>query len=111
MKSSADNGETWSNPQMINTIKNVYQHSANNRSILLSSGRILLPMAIGGTDSSNYIFCYYSDDFGDTWQSSKMYYANNNLLYEPSIQELVNGKLIMTIRNSSGKIIFATSND
>lgn len=111
MKSSADNGVTWSSPRMINTIKDVYQHSANNRAVLLSSGRILLPMAIGGTDSSNYIFCYYSDDNGDTWQSSKMYYTKNNLLYEPCIQELGNGKLLMTIRNSSGKIIFATSND
>lgn len=111
MKTSFDNGLTWSATKMISTVKNVYQHAANNRAILLSSGRILLPMAIGGTGTQNYIFCYYSDDDGDTWQSTKMFYTKNNSLYEPCVVQLDNGRLIMTIRNASGKIIFAFSND
>lgn len=111
MKSSIDNGLTWSGPKMINTITGVYQHCANNRAILLSSGRILLPMAIGGTGSKNYVFCYYSDDKGATWKNTRLFYTQNNSLYEPCVVELNNGKLIMTIRNSSGKIIFASSND
>lgn len=111
MKSSVDNGVTWSGPKMINTLKDVYQHAANNRAILLSSGRILLPMAIGGAGSQNYIFCYYSDDNGDTWQNTKLLYTKGNALYEPCVEELSDGRLIMTIRNSSGKIIFAFSND
>lgn len=111
MKSSGDNGVTWSGPKMISTLKDVYQHAANNRAILLSSGRILLPMAIGGAGSKNYIFCYYSDDNGDTWQNTKLLYTKGNSLYEPCVEELSDGRLIMTLRNSSGKIIFAFSND
>lgn len=111
MKKSIDNGLTWSSPTIISEIKNAYQHCANNRAILLTNGRIILPMAIGGTGSPNYIFCYYSDDFGNTWKSTKMFKTNNNSLYEPCIEELSTGKLIMTLRNSSGKIIFCFSND
>lgn len=111
MKTSLDNGLTWSAPRVINTIKNAYQHCANNRAILLSSGRIVLPMAIGGTGSSNYVFCYYSDDNGDTWQNTKLFNTGGNELYEPCVAELEKGKLIMTLRNSSGKILFAFSND
>jgi Neuraminidase (sialidase) len=111
MKKSIDNGLTWSSPRIISNVKNAYQHCANNRAILLTSGRIILPMAIGGTGSPNYIFCYYSDDFGNTWKTTKMFKTINNALYEPCIEELKNGKLIMTIRNSSGKIIFGFSTD
>jgi len=111
MKKSIDNGLTWSSPRIISTIKNAYQHIANNRAISLTNGRIILPMAIGGTGTSNYVFCYYSDNFGDTWSSTKMFKTVNNSLYEPCVEELSNGRLIMTLRNSSGKIIFGFSND
>lgn len=111
MKKSIDNGLSWSNPKMINTIENAYQHCANNRAILLSSGRIMLPMAIGGTGSRNYVFCYYSDDYGETWKATTAFNTSGNSFYEPGIEELESGRLMMTLRNTSGKIVFAFSDD
>lgn len=111
VKKSFDNGNIWSVPLKINTIDNAYQHAASDRAILLSNRRILLPMAIGGTGGNNYLFCYYSDDLGENWKATKLFYMKGNQLYEPCIAELTNGRLLMTIRNQSGKIIFAYSDN
>lgn len=116
LRCSKDEGETWSDAQYC--MDDLGYHVVNNdRVIMLSSGRLLIPAAIhpNGTydgwttvrgDSFNAF--YLSDDDGRTWRQSRgmvsMYCSENPCgLQEPGVVELPGGALWGYSRTSLGR--------
>ena len=119
LRYSYDEGETWT--QRVATIRTPSYNVVNNsRVVLLSEGRLLVPVAghvYKGGDVYNYesratLFCLISDDGGRHWkQGSEVPNANNVMYQEPGVVELADGRLLMTIRNDSGRQRYAYSSD
>lgn len=125
---SSDDGLTWQGPEDITPqvygaqCKDAVRknwHAAfvsSGNGIQLSTGRILVVMNVR-EDSQwnvklfrNYVL--YSDDGGTTWQVSKNAPVNSAGGNEAKIVELVDGRLLMTARPSSGnKRMHAYSSD
>ncbi|WPQ60304.1 sialidase family protein [Chitinophaga sancti] len=114
VKASNDGGETWQPLININPLHDGYNVISNSKLIQLKSGRLLLPVAFAPEIYKYYnqttMFCYYSDDYGLTWQKSRVYGASVPL-QEPCVTELGNGKLLMAIRSTAGGVLFSTSSD
>lgn len=111
-KVSTDNGETWGTPVRINTMEGY--HIVNNARVIKSGNRIIVPVAYTSDINRYYdrqgVFCYYSDDFGSSWQlSSRM--GSTIPLMEPGVTQLSGNELIMNIRSANGKILFSRSMD
>ena len=119
LRYSYDEGKTWT--QRISTIRTPSYNVVNNsRVVLLSEGRILVPVArhvYRGGDLYNYeskasVFCLISDDGGRNWKQGEEVPNANSIVYqEPGVVELADGRLLMTIRNTSGRQYFAYSSD
>ena len=119
LRYSYDEGQTWT--KRVETIATPSYNVVNNsRVVLLSDGRILIPVArhaYRGGDLYSYeskatLFCLISDDGGRHWiQSDEVPNANNIMYQEPGVVELSDGRLLMTIRNASGRQYFAYSSD
>jgi len=116
---SYDEGESWTDRVEIIS-EPTYNVVNNSRVVLLPEGRLLIPVArhkFQGGDVYNYeakatVFCMISDDGGRHWrQSAETPNANNIMYQEPGVVELADGRLLMTIRNASGKQYFAYSED
>ena len=116
---SYDEGQTWSERVEI-VSEPSYNVVNNSRVVLLPEGRILVPVArhaYRGGDVYNYeakatVFCMISDDGGRHWtQSADVPNANGVMYQEPGVVELADGRLLMTIRNASGRQYFAYSDD
>jgi len=114
VKASDDGGETWQPLININPLHDGYNVISNSKLIQLKSGRLLLPVAFAPEIYKYYnqttMFCYYSDDYGLTWQKSRVYGASVPL-QEPCVTELSDGKLLMAIRSTAGGVLFSTSSD
>ncbi|WPV64452.1 sialidase family protein [Chitinophaga sp. LS1] len=114
VKASDDGGETWQPLININPLHDGYNVISNSKLIQLKSGRLLLPVAFAPEIYRYYnqttMFCYYSDDYGLTWQKGRVYGASVPL-QEPCVTELGNGKLLMAIRSTAGGVLFSTSSD
>ena len=116
---SYDEGKTWT--QRVETIHSPSYNVVNNsRVVLLSDGRILIPVArhaYRGGDLYNYeskatLFCLISDDGGRHWaQGEEVPNANSIMYQEPGVVELSDGRLLMTIRNASGRQYYSYSSD
>ncbi|NQU54753.1 MAG: exo-alpha-sialidase [Bacteroidetes bacterium] len=113
---SSDEAKTWSKPTAC--IPSTGYHVMNNdRVIQLKSGRIVLPLALHGSTQKSItanatIYCYYSDDLGETWQKSEsIQNKNNTTLQEPGIIELKDGKIMLFCRTESGVQYFSYSNN
>lgn len=82
--------------------------------ILLSNGRLLVPCH-GGSGRQwgqhNLARCLFSDDEGKNWQVSSEIDLPKRGAMEPSVAELPNGKLVMSLRNQLGKVHFSFSSD
>ncbi len=115
MRISTDEAKTWSDPVRCVTDSSGYFILNNDRAVQLSTGRIILPLAMHnhpawpeGRDSNGVILSYISDDDGKTWHRSvdaqKAYDENHNrvLVQEPGIVELADGKLYMFCRTNVG---------
>ena len=127
MRTSTDEGKTWSAPTACIRDFPGYYVLNNSRVIQLSGGRLLMPVALhtstGKPDATiqeleksfnNYgkIFCYYSDDEGKTWSRSRQVEVDGNVIaQEPGVAELGSGKILMFIRTDSGFQYYATSSD
>ena len=119
LRYSYDEGKTWT--RRIETIRSPSYNVVNNsRVVLLSDGRIIIPVArhaYRGGDLYSYeskatLFCLISDDGGRHWvQSDDVPNANNIMYQEPGVVELADGRLLMTIRNASGRQYYAYSSD
>ena len=119
LRYSYDEGKTWTDRIEIISSRS-YNVVNNSRVILLPEGRIIIPVArhnYRGGDVYNYeskatLFCLYSDDGGRRWKQSEEVPNANNIMYqEPGVVELADGRLLMTIRNASGRQYYSYSRD
>lgn len=114
LKTSLDDGETWSEGIRINdtgTLGHICQRG--DTALILSSGRILVPTygMFGGLCAS---FMYYSDDGGNTWQRNlceiavRLMEGADLLGYgdfeEPAVVELRDGRLLCLGRTRMGQL-------
>ena len=119
LRYSYDEGASWT--QRVPTIRTPSYNVVNNsRVVMLSEGRLIIPVArhvYKGGDLYNYeskatVFCLISDDGGRHWKQSQETPNANNVMYqEPGVVELADGRLLMTIRNGSGKQYYSYSSD
>jgi sialidase-1 len=117
---SDDDGQSWSEPvEITEIVKNdtVTQVFGSGEGIQLkhgpNRGRLVVP---GGdfTPPNKRVFAWYSDDHGETWQSSEIVPNPHDRLTpcENAIAELSNGTLLMNERNSGlGQRWKSISND
>ena len=121
MRISTDEAKTWSEPIQCISDRKGYFVVNNNRVIQLKSGRLLMPAAYhyvpegGDWDEKaghGRIYCYYSDDNGQTWKPGKEVPNPDNVInQEPAVIELKNGYILMLIRTNSGAQYISTSKD
>jgi sialidase-1 len=118
MRKSKDDGKIWGKAKRISNWHG-YVGLTNDRSILTSGGRIILPFWYSVNDAFMepwYSVCqvFYSDDEGETWGMSvpplaAPYSAGGSS--EPAVVELSDGRLLMFLRNTSGRIWQSISSD
>ncbi|HEU4607569.1 MAG TPA: sialidase family protein, partial [Chitinophagaceae bacterium] len=118
MQISYDEAKTWSTPVPCITDKKGYFILNNCRVIQLASGRILVPVALHRTLEENVLqnkgrlFCYWSDDNGKTWHSSKEVPNPGGVItQEPGLVELKNNSVMMVIRTPMNLQYISTSKD
>ena len=115
MRISSDEGNSWSEPVRCITDRDGYFVLNNARVIQLSSGRLLMPVALHISDEASTsplgkkfnpygkLFCYYSDDGGQTWkQNGEVSIPEGLLAQEPGLIELKKGDVMMFIRTNTG---------
>ena len=121
MRSSDDEGETWSDAQRL-IGHNGYYVMNNDRVIQLASGRIVLPLAFhawrsGARLRPGVIFTLFSDDNGATWTESdtmlmpELQSEARAGFQEPGVIELEPGKLLLWIRTARGFQFRSVSDD
>ena len=112
---STDECETWSDVKQLTPPGGAYILDAG-RVFVHSSGRIILPTYWSPeiwTDKERYeAFCYYSDDQGLTWQTSRnrMAIADRGAM-EPGMVERKDGSLFVILRTTVGYLYDAESRD
>ncbi len=117
LRRSSDEGKTWSEPMQI-TPKADDAHAANNACLrMLTTGRIIFSCReyISGIRRP---YCLYSDD-GRTWKMGKHvpdadltpFQRKEQNVNEPSVAELPDGRLLMTMRSIAGGQFFSYSSD
>ncbi|MFG0265960.1 MAG: exo-alpha-sialidase [Rhodopirellula sp. JB055] len=112
MRTSSDEGGTWSEPTRI-VPKDTPSYSVlnNDRVIQLRSGRLVVPLAVHyrvgweGYRQSAEMVCYLSDDGGTTWQRSKSALTSKSLAQEPGVVELRDGRLMMFCRSGNCQLL------
>ncbi|RLE99330.1 MAG: exo-alpha-sialidase [Thermoprotei archaeon] len=118
MRKSFDEGETWSEPLLV-TEEERYFVLNNDRVVQLSSGRIIVPVAVYQNPVNHSCwksFIFYSDDGGESWRKSSSEVALRDIdsqagLQEPGVVELKNGRLMMYMRAALGYIYVSFSKD
>ena len=96
-----------------------YVGLTNDRAIVTSKGRIVLPFwyfLLNAFQQPAFTVCQvlYSDDEGKTWNLSRPPLAvpdSSTGAAEPTVVELRDGRLLMMLRNSSGRIYQSISTD
>ena len=118
LRRSCDDGKTWSSPEPM-TRDNGNAHAANNGCFrMLATGRIILACR-EYVEGTRWPYVLYSDDDGRTWRMGKhvpdpgsprkLRAAQN--VNEPSVAELPDGRLLMTMRSVAGGQFFSYSGD
>lgn len=109
MRISTDEAKTWSDPIPCITDRKGYFVLNNDRVIQLRDGRIIMAVSLHETPEDHTwhkegkLFCYYSDDNGNTWRSSEQVPNPNSVItQEPGLVELRNGNIFMFIRTDKG---------
>lgn len=117
MRTSDDEGKTWSEPTACITDHPGYYVLNNARVIQLPNGRLLVPVALHNTHHQNLsfeelekkfnnygiLYCYYSDNDGKTWKrSSRVEIPEGIMAQEPGLIELKDGSVMMYIRTDTG---------
>lgn len=119
MRTSSDEGMTWSEPIACITDREGYFVLNNDRVIQLGNGRLLMPVSMHVTSAeestfneNGVIFCYYSDDDGRTWRSApEVRNPTGHMTQEPGVVELKSGKIMMFIRSDAGRQLVSYSPD
>ncbi|WP_406697930.1 exo-alpha-sialidase [Singulisphaera sp. Ch08] len=112
LRVSNDEAKTFGEPQLVTTDPG-YHVLNNDRVTVLSSGRILVPIATtkDAVKAPKYASsCYYSDDQGKSWKRSQglIEYAKQGAM-EPEVLEQADGRLLMQIRTNVGHIAVSES--
>lgn len=114
-KKSSDGGMTWNIPVSIPINIKGYYVCNNDRVILTSKKRLIIPLAFAPSIWINYIQqnvkCLLSDDLGKTWHVSSTISSTRSPLMEPGVEELSDGSILMVIRSQTGYVLFSTSKD
>jgi hypothetical protein len=117
MRKSADEARSWGELVPIAKPYRGYFVLSNDRAIQLSNGGILLPAAytpnIWAFPISNITsICFYSDDQGRTWFKSEVEIRlPDSPCDEPGVVELKDGRVLMWIRTTLGRIYRSFSED
>ncbi|HVK16881.1 MAG TPA: exo-alpha-sialidase [Fimbriiglobus sp.] len=116
LRVSTDEGKTFGEP--VCTTNGPGYHVVNNdRVTVLSTGRIVVPVAwdddISRKGGMHFeCFCTYSDDLGKTWKKGAgTIDLPKRGAMEPEVVELAGGRLLMIIRTQLGHIATAYSAD
>lgn len=114
-KKSTDGGITWSAPAGIPVKIKGYYVCNNDRVILTTRNRIIIPVAYAGSIWVNYekqvVKCILSDDLGKTWHVSSTLNLGTSPLMEPGVEQLADGSILMVIRSKTGYVLFSSSSD
>ncbi|WP_417849195.1 sialidase family protein [Thalassoglobus sp.] len=112
MRTSSDEGETWSEPTyVVPKDHQGYRVLNNDRVVQLKSGRLVVPLAVHYLPgwpkwrNSAQILCYLSDDNGKTWRASQSTLETELLAQEPGVVELKDGKLMMFCRSRDCQLV------
>ncbi len=123
LRTSKDEGKTWSEPILCITDQVGYYVMNNGRAMQLDSGRILLPVSLHNgpqykqPDWNGQVLCYYSDDLGTSWQRSRsMLKAHSRdgrrlVAQEPGVIQLKDGRVMMFVRSNAGCQLLSYSQD
>ena len=113
IRRSHDNGLTWGDAQRITDAPQGYTILPSGHRILrLSSGRILLPVGYSVTVNDVYGsdraigYVWYSDDEGITWHRSLDALTLPHAALEPSVAELQNGDILLSLRTREERVIY-----
>lgn len=113
IRRSTDNGLTWGDAQRITDAPQGYSIlSSGHRVLRLSTGRILLPVGYSATLNDVYGsdraigYVWYSDDEGHTWQRSLDALTLPHAALEPSVAELKNGNILLSLRTREERVIY-----
>ena len=122
MRISTDEAKSFGEPVMC--VDEVGYYVLNNdRAVQLSSGRLILPLALHnrpGWEKPEWvgrILCYFSDDLGKSWRQSKdVLIAKSEsgdrvLVQEPGVVELKDGHLLIFCRSGAGSQWISRSSD
>lgn len=114
LRISNDEAKTFGEPRLVTTDPG-YHVLNNDRVTVLSTGRILVPIATteDAVKSPKYASsCYFSDDQGETWKRSRglIHYPGPGAM-EPEVLEQADGRLLMQIRTKVDHIAVSESTD
>ncbi len=114
LRISTDEGATFGEPICV-TDDPGYHVLNNDRVTVLSTGRIVVPVASTDDVQKGGRFvsaCYFSDDGGQTWTRSEdeVSYPSRGAM-EPEVLERQDGALLMHFRTQLGHIAVSESND
>jgi len=114
LRVSTDDARTFGEPTHV-TKDEGYHVLNNDRVTVLSTGRVIVPVAstVDALKAPNYACsCYLSDDQGKTWTRSKglIAYPRPGAM-EPEVIERKDGSLLMHIRTKAGHIAWSESKD
>jgi sialidase-1 len=116
LRVSNDEAETFGEPILVTDAPG-YHVMNNDRVTVLSSGRLICPIAwtddVFRKGGGHFVsFCYLSDDRGRTWhKSADQVDQPGRGAMEPEVVELNDGKLLMIIRTQHGRIATSVSPD
>lgn len=114
LRVSEDEGVTFGEPFCV-TADPGYHVLNNDRVTVLSTGRLVVPVASTGDVVAENRFvaaCYLSDDGGRTWRRGRgeVAYPRRGAM-EPEVIERDDGRLLMHIRSQLGHIAVSKSSD
>jgi sialidase-1 len=117
MRTSSDEGKTWSEPVLVMP-EPAYYVVNNDRVIRTSKGRLIVPAAkhgyANGKISPGAAQCFLSDDDGRSWRAGAEIAppeGSRSGLQEPLVEELKGGRLLMLQRTDRGAQFRSFSED
>ncbi len=123
LRTSSDEGKSWSAARLCITDEVGYYVLNNDRVIQLASGRLVMPVALHNKegfekpDWNGFVMCYLSDDGGKTWRRSKSELIANDgagkrlISQEPGVVELKDGRVLLFSRSNAGSQLISYSGD